>query len=173
LIWDHPRYRMQAKRFVSRWQRERDRVLNDGERFELGVSGNHAQGTMFTDGSALITPELTAAIDRIAQGYRDPDTGQRIDFGRFDLRYRSDEELKRGGGFSIIELNGTSAESTNIYDPNRSIFWTYGVLFRQWSRVYQLGAIRRGEGVKPLSAFGLLRLIWRHFRSRRGDPLAD
>ncbi len=38
-----------------------------------------------------------------------------LDFGRFDLRYASDEDLKAGRGFKIIELNGTMSESTNLY----------------------------------------------------------
>ncbi len=162
LIWMHPRYRMQAKTFLKRFEDTSDRVLDDGECFPLGVAGNHVQGAMFVDGQDLITPELEARIDGIAQRFRDPQNGTRFDFGRFDVRYTSDEELREGRGFAIIELNGTTSESTNLYDPGRSAFWSYGVLFRQWHALYRLGRQRRNEGARPLSLWALLKLIRQH-----------
>src|SRR5690606_27368007 len=113
LIWAHPRYRMQADLFLKRHDAERDRVLAEGETLRLAVAGNHCQGTMFLDGSDLITPEFERAVDEVASGFE----GAGLDFGRFDLRYTSDEELRAGRGFKIIELNGTMSESTNLYDP--------------------------------------------------------
>jgi hypothetical protein len=59
LIWNHPRYRMQAGRFLERHASEVRRVLARGERFRLAMAGNHCQGTMFCDGAHLITPALT------------------------------------------------------------------------------------------------------------------
>ncbi len=174
LIWDHKRYRMQAKRFINRHTPERDRVLGEGERFQLAASGNHAQGAIFSDGADLITPELTAAIDRIARSYTDPATGAGLDFVRIDLRYESEEDLRRGRGFSIIELNGSASESTNLYDPDKNILFAYGVLFRQWARLYRLGALRRAKaGQKPLGPVRLVGLALKFYRQRRGDPVAD
>lgn len=157
LIWDHPRYRMQAKVFLNRFTGELDRVLEAGESLSLGQAGNHTQGAMFTDGMHLITPQLAVRLDEIARGFREPETGRSFDFGRFDLRYRSTEELARGEGFEVIELNGTASESTSMYDPHRSIVWCYGLLFRHWARLFRIGAARRREGARPMSLFGLLR----------------
>src|SRR5207248_677385 len=42
--------------------------------------------------------------------------------GRYDIRYRSDEELRAGKGFQIIELNGAASEATNIYDASNSLW---------------------------------------------------
>ena len=173
LIWDHPRFRMQAKTFVNRWSSHRDSILSEGAVLRLAHSGNHAQGAMFTDGADLITPELSEAIERIARAYRDPNTGARLDFGRFDLRYTNDEELKTGRGFQIIEINGVMSESTNMYDPSRSVFWMYRVLFAQWRRIYALGALRRAQGGAHLGSFKLIALIYRFYRTRQGDPLGD
>ncbi len=162
LIWSHPRYQMQAAVFLKRFDNQRERVLAKGERMSLGVSGNHCQGTQFLDGASLLTPALSARIEELAQSFRG-NGGARLDFGRFDIRYRSEESLAQGREFVIIELNGTTSESTNIYDPGMSLGWAYSVLAAQWDRLYRIGAARRRAGVPPMSLRGLLGLMraWR------------
>jgi membrane protein DedA with SNARE-associated domain/pimeloyl-ACP methyl ester carboxylesterase len=171
LIWKHPRYRMQGKVFQKRHEANRDLVLRKGEVYRLAKAGNHAQGTMFLDGADLITPELTEWAERAMQAYRDP--GGRIDFGRMDVRCPSEEDFRAGRNISIIECNGTFSESTNMYDPKRSIGFMYRTLFRQWSLLYRIGAGRRRDGARPVGPIGLVR-IWVSFRrSRSGPSLAD
>jgi hypothetical protein len=144
LIWRHPRYRVQADIFLSRLHNEADRVPAEGERVALGFMGNHCRGSMFLDGSALITPELTAAIDTIAH-----DTPG-FYFGRFDIRYSCVEAFKAGRDFRIVELNGLLSESTNIYDPGMGFFLAQAILRRQWRWAYRIGhAIRKRETKQP------------------------
>jgi hypothetical protein len=168
LIWRHPRYHRQAPVFLERFADQHDMVLGAGERLRLCQSGNHCQGTLFRDGADLITPALEARIDQIVRTF----AGE-LDIGRFDLRYESDVLLRRGEGFGIVEFNGTAGESTNIYDPDRSVLWTYRVLYGQWKLLYELGAQRRRAGVQPLRVWELLRQIRGHFADRRGSPIAD
>ena len=167
LIWRHPRYRMQARRFLARLADRADDILAPGERLQLAVAGNHCQGTLFRDGAHLITPELEESIGRIAE---------RIDgfyFGRFDVRYADAEAFRAGRDFRIIELNGVTSESTNIYDPSWSIFRAYATLFRQWSILFSIGAANRARGHRPSAWTALLQDIRSHYRGRRIDPLAD
>lgn len=168
LVFAHPRFHAQAGVFLSRWAADRHRVLAEGEELRLAESGNHCQGTLFADGADLITAGLEARIDAIASSFQGG-----LDIGRFDLRYESDEALRRGEGFRIIELNGVTGESTNLYDPSRSIFWAYGVAIRQWRLMYQLGAERQRQGHKPLPVRELFRRIREHRRGRSGSALAD
>ncbi len=175
LIHAHPRFRYQAAVFLERWARERRRVLGAGETLRLAEAGNHCQGTLFRDGADLITPALEARIDAIARRFALRASGGlgRLDIGRFDVRYESDEALREGRGFAILELNGTTGESTNIYDPQRSAWWAYGVLARQWSLMYELGARRRTMGVRPATVGELIGHARRHFGARAGSALAD
>ena len=173
LVWHHPRYRCQAAVFLKRFADTTDKVLADGEKFTLGMAGNHSQGTMFTDGSDLRTEALAAAFDEIAQRFRDPETGGRLDFGRFDVRAASEDDLLAGKDFSVIELNGVLSESTNLYDPSRSVVYCYRVMFAQWKRVFRLGAARRAEGVKPLGIRELVRMLRAHRRAERGPAVSD
>jgi hypothetical protein len=142
-------------------------VLARGERLRLVESGNHAQGCIFRDGQHLATPALLAAIDRISKSVPG------FFIGRYDLRYTSDDDLRAGRGFTILELNGASAEATSIYDTRNSLLAAYRTLFRQWKLVFQIGAVNRARGFAPAS----LVTVWREWRRAsaaiRTYPLAD
>ncbi len=169
LLWTHPRYRFQARTFLKRFADLADWIPAAGEQVSLAVAGNHCQGTMFLDGEDLITPELMSRLNEIAGAF--PAKG--FDFGRFDLRYADEKTLRRGEGFAIVELNGTMSESTNLYDPRRSLWWRYGVLFRQWRLMYQLGAMRRAAGVRPMRLRELLVAVRDHYKGRPGSEVSD
>ncbi len=173
LIWHHPRYRLQAKVFLTRFAGQTDRVLGAGERMPLGVAGNHAQGTMFTDGADLLTPELSEQIDALARSFTDPQMGGRLDFGRFDIRYESEDAVRAGRTMDVVELNGTMSESTHMYDPDHPAWWTYGVLLRHWTRLYRLGGVRRKAGQRPMGLRELISAVRSHYKGRPGTDIAD
>lgn len=172
LVYRHDRYRCQWRVYLSRFAADRSRVLDEGEQLRLAVAGNHSQGTLFADGSDLKTPELEEAIDRFCARFRGVGDGE-LDWTRMDLRYESDEALKRGERFAIVEMNGTMAESTNIYDPGRNVFWAYRTLLRQWSLLYKLGAMRRDKGNPGMRVPELLRAMRAHYLSRPGPSISD
>lgn len=169
LIWRHPRFRMQARTFLARLSRDRaaDATPSAGERVALAVAGNHCQGTLFRDGSRLITAELERAIDAIAQAF------DGFCFGRFDVRYGDESELKAGRGFRIVELNGATSESTNIYDPAWSIVRAYRTLFAQWRILFDIGAAHRTAGHRPTPLRTVLAEIRRFYRRRAVNLIAD
>lgn len=172
LIARDARLRCQADTFLHRHADDRSRVLENGERLRLAEAGNHCQGTLFRDGSDLITPALSAVMDQIASGFPSPDGGG-LDAGRFDLRYESDERLRRGEAFGIVELNGTAGESTNLYDPGKSLWWAYRVLLGQVARLHELGAARRDAGARPMTLRELARDVRRYNRQRTGSAISD
>ena len=133
----------------------------------LGIAGNHAQGTMFTDGGWMATPALESRIDAIALEY----PGFYI--GRFDVRYGSPERFLAGEDLAIVELNGATAECTNIYDPAHSLLFAYRTLFRQWRLVFAIGSANRLGGRSVSSMDRLLTLLKSHCRSSSPFPIAD
>ena len=167
LIWSHPRYRMQAATFTKRHRKILARVLPEGERFQLAVAGNHAQGTLFRDGRHLATPALTRRIDEIAKAY------DGFFVGRFDIRYRDVEAFKAGRDLAIVELNGATAESTNIYDPDGSLLDAYKILFRQWSIVFAIGAANRAAGAPVTPTRRLIELVRAHLSAPAPFPISD
>lgn len=167
LIWAHPRYRMQAEMFLARHVADADRVLVTDEAFPLALAGNHCQGTLFRDGGHLITPELEAAFDSIAKHF------DGFFVGRFDARYSDPTEFRAGRGFAIVELNGVTSESTNLYDPSWSLVRAYRTLFRQWALLFRIGHKNRLCGHRPRSARELLKLLRVYYRDRNVSPLSD
>jgi hypothetical protein len=167
LILAHPRYRMQAGVFVARHAARLGEVLPEGASLPLAVAGNHCQGTLFLDGSHLLTPELERAVDEIARQF------DGFFFGRFDVRYRSVEGFMAGTDLAVVELNGVTGESTNLYDPSWSIFRAYATLFRQWSLLFAVGDANRRRGHQPTKALDLLRLVIAEARTPRPGPLSD
>lgn len=165
LLWEHPRYRLQVPLFLAR--HDGARVLGDGERLALVTSGNHCQGAMFLDGAALVTPALSARIDEIARAV----PGFYI--GRFDVRYRSVEAFRRGDDLMIVELNGVTSESTNIYDPAYGAWRAWRTLARQWQLVFEIGAANRARGAQALNLRRLLKLTLDYLLSAPPMPTSS
>jgi membrane protein DedA with SNARE-associated domain/pimeloyl-ACP methyl ester carboxylesterase len=168
LIRRHPRYLMQAGTFCRRHRDRLEEVIPDGVSIRLAEAGNHAQGTMFVDGGFLVSPELIDAVDAIARGFRGG-----FDFGRFDIRYRDQEELRAGRGFGIVELNGVTSEATNLYDPGRGLFAAYRTLYAQWAILFRIGAANRDAGHPVTSHRRIIAMTWNHLRAAGPDPVSD
>jgi hypothetical protein len=167
LIWSHPRYRLQADTFVARHRDTLACILASGERWPLGMAGTHCQGTMFRDGAHLLTPALVRRIDHLARAIPG------FFVGRFDVRYADVEAFMAGEDLAIVELNGATAESTNIYDPSTSLFDAYRQLFRQWSIVFSIGAANRAAGTAVTSHRRLFDLVRAHLRTAAPIPISD
>jgi membrane protein DedA with SNARE-associated domain len=156
LIEREPRARFVAQTYLKRFVARRNEVLAAGKELKLVEAGNHAQGCIFRDGMRLCTPELEARVDQISRKVPG------FFIGRYDIRYSSEEDLRAGRNFQIIELNGAASEATSIYDARNSLFAAYRTLFRQWALVFAIGAANRKRGCAPTKLF-LLYQKWREY----------
>jgi len=167
LIWRHPRLRFQAQVFLRRLGPDAKIVPAAGESRRLGVIGNHCRGTMFTDAPALATPQLAAALDELTI------QSNGLDFGRFDLRYADEAELRTGREFGVVEFNGVFAENTTIYDPDCAFWSGQRKLREQWRLACEIGAQRvkigvsermngRSGGGRATGPLELLRMVFAH-----------
>lgn len=129
-----------------------DRVASvpaDGETVKLVEIGSHCRGAVFLDGSWVWTEALERAFGRLADGFDE------FCFGRYDVRVESIEAFQRGQGFTIVELNGVTAEATHIYDPRTRLVDAYRTVFGQWRTAFEIGAANRARGVRPTPAIEL------------------
>ena len=152
LILRDPRSVCLGQRYFERNVDRLRSVPAKGEMLELIDIGTHSRGAIFAEGDYLRTPELERAIGDLCRG---------IDgfyFGRFDLRSASFAELMRGN-FKVIELNGVTSESTNIYDRRYSLFDAYRILLQQWRLAFEIGAANHKLGSKCLSVREFIKLI--------------
>jgi membrane protein DedA with SNARE-associated domain len=127
-----------------------------GETLKLVKIGTHSRGAIFLDGSWMKTEALEQKIDEICRAF------EGFYFGRFDIRTKSFKDFARGENFKIVELNGVTSESTNIYDPKYSLFQAYKILFGQWKIAFEIGAENVKRGEKPVSLRSLAKLVKDH-----------
>ncbi|MBL0870948.1 MAG: carboxylate--amine ligase [Phycisphaerales bacterium] len=167
LIWSHPRFRMQARTFLARHERHLDTIIPAGQSFPLAFAGNHCQGTLFRSGDHLRSDALLESIRRAASALPG------FNFGRFDIRYRSPEELRQGTAFEIVELNGVLSESTDIYDPRSTLLSAYRTLIRQWRTAFTIGAHNRASGAAVPTLRHLISVARAHTQRATVDQLSD
>ena len=129
-----------------------------GEKVRLVELGTHCRGAIFLDGGWVKTTDLETTIDAISKQY------DGFYFGRFDIRTPSVDDFKQGRNFKIIELNGVTSESTDIYDPKNSVFAAYRALFNQWRIAFEIGAQNRASGVRPESFRGLIKSLFAYMK---------
>jgi hypothetical protein len=149
LILLHPRLHYMA-RFLLDLHRDNLRsVPAQGEIINVVRIGSHCRGSLFLDGQQYVTQQLGDTIDHISQQLPD------FYFGRYDVRASSIEDFQQGR-FKVIEVNGVTSESTNIYDPKYSVFAAYRIMFVQWRLAFSIGEKNKEKGHTPLSLFELL-----------------
>lgn len=142
-----------AKFFLDKFEDRLEFVPQKGEAFTLADLGTHCKGAMFLDGEELITPALVDAVDAFSSKV------EGFYFGRYDVRVPSPEHLKRGEGIKLIELNGLTSESTNMYDPKHGLFFAYKTLTAQWALIFRISSENRKRGVQADSLWATIRLL--------------
>ncbi len=167
LIHHDPRARFVADKYIQRFKSRENEILPKGETLKLVEAGNHAQGCIFRDGMRLTTPALLERIDAISK------TLPGFYIGRYDVRYTSEDDLRDGKNFQIIELNGAASEATSIYDSRNSLFAAYRTLFKQWDLVFAIGAANRQQGCATMRASIVLSKLREYSRLAATYPAAD
>ncbi len=96
--------------YLPRLGSRRAEIPPAGERVRLVLVGNHCKGSIFHDGRADVTTALTRSVDTLLRALPD------FHFGRIDVRFGSVAALRRGEGFTVIEINGVGSEATHVWD---------------------------------------------------------
>lgn len=167
LVSDDPRAALLLELYRERNQARWQHVLNEGERHRLLFSASHCRGAIFTDAREHITPALTEALNRIMDDLPD------FYYGRLDVKFSTVERLREGLDLEIVEINGASSESIQIWDKSARLRDAIKALLWQYSTLFKLGAYQRKQGVKPPGLLALIR-AWRKERAlTRNYPVTD
>ena len=154
LILADPRAGRVPHLYLPRLKDRLEEVPKTGETVRLVFSGNHCKGSIFRDGRAEITADLTQRMEEIARSIPD------FHFGRIDLRFASIAALRKGEDFRIIEINGVGSEATHIWDPDCTLREAYRAQFWHYRAAFEIGREMRARGHRPHGVFAMLRL-WR------------
>lgn len=154
LILDDPRAVCMADYYLKVNAHRSKHVPPAGAHVQLVNIGNHCRGTIFLDGSHLCTAELEASLTRVSSRF------EGFCYGRYDLRVGSAEELQRGVGFKVIELNGATSEATHMYDPRHRITYAWQTLWKQWQLLFRIAEANRAQGATTTPA----KVLWKAWR---------
>ncbi len=129
-------------------------VLPRGEPYRLVFSASHCRGAVFRDARNLINTKLSQSLDRIF------DDIPEFYYGRLDVKFKNTSQLSLGEDYEIIEINGASSESINIWDRQTTFGEAIKTLLQQYDTLFKLGAKNRARGFKPPGMLALLK-AWR------------
>ena len=141
LIGANPRAALQTERLRKKYPKQWNEVLIKNDELLLEPIGNHCRGTSFRNANGIINEQLVSVFDTISK---------QIDgfyFGRFDLKCRSMEDLMKGEGISIMELNGAGSEQGHIYHPGFSFFTAVKTILQQWRILFEISVENHKKGV--------------------------
>jgi len=122
-----------------------DFIPAKGEVFRLAFIGSIRVGGLYRDGSEYITEHLNRRFDAIARSMRE------FYFGRFDVRFRSLDDLMNGEEFRIFEINGAGAEAIHVWDASTPLLKMYRELFHYQKLMFEISALNRKRGYKPMN----------------------
>jgi hypothetical protein len=138
-----------------------DRVLSPGQHFYLSYAGNHNRGARFINLEKYIDEGLLKFFDDLSH-YTD-----KFYYCRYDIKFTSIDDMKKGENYSILEFNGSGAEPNHIYDAGINIWKAYAVILKHWKVLYQISKYNHNNGT-PYWSFlrgkNFLREAKRHFK---------
>ncbi len=144
-----------------------DMVPESGETVRLTFCGSYRLGAVYRDACSHITEALTNRIEEISRDIPG------FHFGRFDIRFRSLDALKRGEDFRIVEVNGGGAEVLHIWDGKTTLGQAYRALWTQYRHLFRIAADNRALGHKPVGLAGMFRRQRKQEKLRAAYPHAN
>ena len=130
-------------------------VIARGEPYRPVFSASHSKGAVFRNAPDLISQPLSEALDAIFADI------QGMHYGRLDVKFRDVDYLRAGSDFEIIEINGASSESIQIWDWDASLWEAVRALLQQYLTLFKLGPGSRHLGHRP-PGLSVLYSAWRH-----------
>lgn len=132
LMQNNLRARFRIEYLKSKYAKDLNRILDEGEVMFLEPVGNHCRGTEFLSGQHIINDKLVYVFDEITKNFIG------FDYGRFDLKINSLEDLYEGKGIKILEVNGVNAEPAHVYDRTYNLYKAYKDIKRQLDIIYRI-----------------------------------
>jgi hypothetical protein len=134
-----------------------------GETITLTTVASLRVGGRYELAMRLRTDRLEQRIDAIARSMPE------FHFGRFDVRFGTEDEL-RLGEFRIIEVNGAGSEAIEYWDPSLGLIEAYRGVFRKQEMLFELASEFRRAGHVPIGIMALARAWQAQLRLMRRYP---
>lgn len=141
LINLHPKARHRREEMNIKHGENWDEVIPEGERYILTYAANLNRGARFTNLKNLIDDDLLQVFDQLSYPTQ-------FYYGRYDIKCRSVEDLKKGEHFSILEFNGSGAEPNHVYNAGYSLLQANKEFMRHWKVLFEISRYNHLHGVR-------------------------
>ena len=139
-------------RHAERWKK----VIPRNEPYQLIFAASHSRGAIFRDAGEIFHDEgFLQTLDKIFEDIPG------FFYGRLDIKFNNIQSLSQGKDFEIIEINGASSESINIWDRNTKFGTAIKTLLQQYDTLFKIGEKNRERGHKPPTLIALYK-AWRY-----------
>jgi len=167
LVEQDPRARQLTAIYKQRHLDDWHKVVADKKSIRLVFSASHCRGAVFKDACEHITPALNERINKIMSGLPE------FYYGRLDVKFSNIDELKQGKNLEIVEINGASAESIQIWDKDATLSSAISTLLWQYRTLFAIGSLNRKRGYKTVSLSRILGLWKKEKDLVKHYPLTD
>jgi hypothetical protein len=161
LINNYDRVRFRLEEMKSKHRDKLNNILRQGEIFYLSHALNLSRGGKLVSLDHEKDERLLKVFDDLSH------YAGHFYYGRYDLKCKSIEELKRAKNFSILEYNGCGAEPHHIYGNGNTLIEAYRIVLQHWKVLYAISKYNEKNGVEYWEfrkGYRFLRNAKRHFR---------
>ena len=161
LVQRHPDAQSLLPRIKKEHARNLHRVLDVGETFSLSHIANLFNGARFRNLAHLIDADLLQVFDAISQQ-------NHFYYGRYDIKCRDVEDLKRGEHFYILEFNGAGSTPNHVYTGTYTLLQAYKEMLLHWRLLHEASAINHRKGYRHwsfLKGHRFLKASKKHFKA--------
>ena len=161
LINNYDRVRFRLNEMKSKHRDKLDSVIPEGEIFFLSRALNLSRGGKLVSLAHEKDERLLKVFDDLSH------YAGHFYYGRYDIKCKSIEDLKRGINFSILEYNGCGAEPHHIYGNGNTLLEAYRIVLQHWKVLYSISRYNERNGVEYWDfkkGYRFLRNAKRHFK---------
>lgn len=142
LIRDHSELRFHELTFEKKHRKNINKIIPLGHEYILSNASNRGQGGKLICLQHEITDGLIDVFDKLSL-YKG-----NFFYGRYDIKCKSIEDLKKGKNFSILEYNGCGSGTQQIYAYPYTFSQALGIILRHWKALYDISRYNYKQGIK-------------------------
>jgi D-alanine-D-alanine ligase-like ATP-grasp enzyme len=133
-----------AAPWLEKMRRERGqqlpRILAAGERYCLSHVANLMNGAHFINLTKKVSEPLVRVFDEISHS-------NQFNYGRYDIKCHSIEDILEGRNFYILEFNGAGSVPNHIFTGDFTLLGAYKEILKHWKTLYTISKINKEKGI--------------------------
>lgn len=137
----YPRVQFRLEEMKAKHRDKLNQVLAAGEKYCLSPALNLSRGGKLVSLESEKDDRLLKIFDDLSR------CAGGLFYGRYDIKCKSIEDLKRGMNFSILEYNGSGAEPHHVYGNGYSLWKACSILVSHWKVLYRISKMNADKGI--------------------------